>query len=99
MPEFLREYWLSIPPAWRLGLTVLYLTIGFFAGAWLHGRFWQFAKEHPITRDDSYVTIVLKTSFARWVALMMGFFLWWLVPFMYAGGWLLSQFLIRRSRS
>ena len=95
MRDLVLAYWQSIPSEWRLAIGAIYLTIGFFVGVKLHGRLWQFAHEHPLSSNDNQVTRALKSSFARWTGMMVGFFLWWLVPFMYVGGGILSQILIK----
>lgn len=97
MPEFMLEHLRSLSPEWQLRLLFLYLAIGFFAGAMLHGYLWRFAKENPPSTDDSPTTRILKTSLTRWTGLMIGFFFWPFVPFMYVGGKLLSQFLVWRN--
>lgn len=97
MPEFLQEHFRLLPLELQLGSILLYLTIGFFVAAKLHGILWRFAEEHPPTPDAPPVTRMLKTSLARWAGLMIGFFFWFLVPFMAGGGWLLSKLLVWRN--
>ena len=97
MPEFLQQHFRLLSPELQVGIIILYFVIGFFAAAWLHGILWRFAKEHPSTVGDSPVTLLLKTPLARWAGVMIGFFFWFLVPFMAAGGWLLSKFLVWRN--